>query len=141
MGGNEYVATTKYTVTFKNAEGSVISSAEYDEGAAVTVPELPATTKDDTNHYTYSWDVEPSLTAVANATYQVVKTGAAHIWGEGVVTKEPTATEEVQQGSAQGTAGSRERRSRRVRRGEDESPPFFSRGRRSSLGHFRTLKY
>lgn len=94
MGGNEYVATTKYTVTFKNAEGSVISSAEYDEGAAVTVPELPATTKDDTNHYTYSWDVEPSLTAVANATYQVVKTGAAHIWGEGVVTKEPTATVE-----------------------------------------------
>ena len=78
MGGNEYVATTKYTVTFKNAEGSVISSVEYDEGAAVTVPELPATTKDDTNHYTYSWDVEPSLTAVANATYQVVKTGAAH---------------------------------------------------------------
>ena len=49
--------------------------------------------------------------------------------------------EEAQQGSAQGTAGSRERRSRRVRRGEDESPPFFSRGRRSSLGHFRTLKY
>lgn len=94
MGGNEYVATTKYTVTFKNTDGSVISSAEYDEGAAVTVPELPATTKDDTNHYTYSWDVEPSLTAVANATYQVVKTGAAHIWGEGVVTKEPTATVE-----------------------------------------------
>lgn len=93
MGGNEYVATTKYTVTFKNAEGSVISSAEYDEGAAVTVPELPATTKDNTNHYTYSWDVEPSLTAVANATYQVVKTGAAHTWDEGVVTKEPTATE------------------------------------------------
>lgn len=94
MGGNEYVATTKYTVTFKNAEGSVISSAEYDEGAAVTVPELPATTKDDTNHYTYSWDVEPSLTAVANATYQVVKTGAAHTWDAGVVTKEPTATVE-----------------------------------------------
>lgn len=94
MGGNEYVATTKYTVTFKNAEGSVISSAEYDEGAAVTVPELPATTKDDTNHYTYSWDVEPSLTAVANATYQVVKTGAAHTWDAGVVTKEPTAKEE-----------------------------------------------
>lgn len=94
MGGNEYVATTKYTVTFKNAEGSVISSAEYDEGAAVTVPELPATTKDDTNHYTYSWDVEPSLTAVANATYQVVKTGAAHTWDAGVVTKEPTATAE-----------------------------------------------
>ena len=94
MGGNEYVATTKYTVTFKNAEGSVISSAEYDEGAAVTVPELPATSKDDTNHYTYSWDVEPSLTAVANATYQVVKTGAAHTWDAGVVTKEPTATVE-----------------------------------------------
>ena len=84
MGGNEYVATTKYTVTFKNTDGSVISSAEYDEGAAVTVPELPATTKDDTNHYTYSWDVEPSLTAVANATYQVVKTAAAHTWDAGV---------------------------------------------------------
>ena len=93
MGGNEYVATTKYTVTFKNADGSIISSTEYDEGAAVTVPDLPATSKDDTNHYTYSWDVEPSLTAVADATYQVVKTAAAHTWGEGVVTKEPTATE------------------------------------------------
>lgn len=93
MGGNEYVATTKYTIVFKNEEGSVISSTEYDEGAAVTVPDLPATTKDETKHYTYAWDVEPSLTAVANATYQVVKTGAAHTWDEGVVTQEPTATE------------------------------------------------
>ena len=84
MGGNEYVATTKYTIVFKNEDGTVISSTEYDEGAAVTVPELPATSKDDTNHYTYSWDVEPSLTAVANATYQVVKTAAAHTWGEWV---------------------------------------------------------
>lgn len=94
MGGNEYVATTKHTIVFKNEDGTVISSTEYDEGAAVTVPDLPATSKDDTNHYTYAWDVEPSLTAIADATYQVVKTGAAHIWGEGVVTKDPTATED-----------------------------------------------
>lgn len=93
MGGNEYVATTKYTIVFKNEDGTVISSTEYDEGAVIAVPDLPAVSKDDTNHYTYAWDVTPSTTAVADATYQVVKTGAAHIWGEGVVTQEPTATE------------------------------------------------
>ena len=93
MGGNEYVATTKHTIVFKNEDGTVISSTEYDEGAVIAVPDLPAVSKDDTNHYTYAWDVTPSTTAVADATYQVVKTGAAHIWGEGVVTKEPTATE------------------------------------------------
>lgn len=94
MGGNEYVAATKYTVTFKNEDGSVISSAEYDEGTVVTVPALPAVSHDETNHYTYNWDVTPSTVAVADATYQIVKTGVPHIWGEGVVTKEATATED-----------------------------------------------
>ena len=93
MGSNEFVAATKYTIVFKNENGSVISSTEYDEGTVIAVPDLPAVSKDDTNHYTYAWDVTPSTTAVSDATYQIVKTGAAHIWGEGVVTKEPTATE------------------------------------------------
>ena len=95
MGKNEYVGstTTTYTITFVDADGQQISSNEYEEGAAVIAPQLPAVTHDDTNHYTYAWDVQPEATATKNATYTIVKTGAAHTWDAGVVTKEPTATE------------------------------------------------
>lgn len=95
MGKNEYVGSTTqtYTITFVDADGKQISSAQYEEGAAVIAPQLPAVTHDDTNHYTYAWDVEPEATATKNATYTIVKTGAAHTWDAGVTTKEPTATE------------------------------------------------
>ena len=95
MGKNEYVGSTTqtYTITFVDADGQQISSAQYEEGAAVIAPQLPAVTHDDTNHYTYAWDVEPEATATKNATYTIVKTGAAHTWDAGVTTKEPTATE------------------------------------------------
>ncbi|MGN0515482.1 hypothetical protein [Eubacterium sp.] len=96
MGKNEYVgsSTTTYTITFVDADGQQISSSDYEEGAAVIAPQLPAVTHDDTNHYTYAWDVEPEATATKSATYTIVKTGAAHTWDAGVTTQEPTDTED-----------------------------------------------
>lgn len=95
MGKNEYVGSTTqtYTITFVDADGKQISSSEYEEGADVIAPQLPAVTHDDTNHYTYAWDKAIPATATANGTYTIVKTGAAHTWDAGVTTKEPTATE------------------------------------------------
>ncbi len=95
MGKNEHVGSTTqtYTITFVDADGKQISSAQYEEGAAVIAPQLPAVTHDDTNHYTYAWDKEIPATATADGTYTIVKTGAAHEWNQGEVTKEPTATE------------------------------------------------
>lgn len=96
MGKNEYVGSTTqtYTIRFVDADGKQISSSQYEEGAAVIAPQLPAVTHDDTNHYTYAWDVEPEATATKSATYTIVKTGTAHTWDAGVTTKEPTATED-----------------------------------------------
>lgn len=96
MGKNEYVGSTTptYTITFVDADGQQISSNDYEEGAAVNVPQLPAVTHDDTKHYTYAWDVQPEVTATKSATYTIVKTGAVHEWNAGVTTKEPTATED-----------------------------------------------
>ena len=95
MGENEYNGTVgkNYTITFVDADGQQISSAEYKEGTAIVPPSLPATTHDDAQHYTYAWDKEIPATATANGTYTIVKTGAAHTWDAGVTTKEPTATE------------------------------------------------
>jgi hypothetical protein len=85
---------TKYTITFLNKDGEQISSTEYDEGEEVNIPSLPQKTYDDTNHYTYAWNAEPSATATADATYQVVETATAHTYGEGVVNPQPTCTAE-----------------------------------------------
>lgn len=95
MGENEYNGTVgkNYTITFVDADGQQISSAEYKEGTAIVPPSLPATTHDDAQHYTYAWDKEVPATATANGTYTIIKTGAAHTWDAGVVTKEPTTTE------------------------------------------------
>lgn len=95
MGENEYNGTIgkNYTITFVDADGQQISSAEYKEGTAIVPPSLPATTHDDAQHYTYAWDKEIPATATANGTYTIIKTGAAHTWDAGVVTKEPTTTE------------------------------------------------
>lgn len=95
MGENEYNGTVgkNYTITFVDADGQQISSAEYKEGTAIVPPSLPATTHDDAQHYTYAWDKEIPATATADGTYTIVKTGAAHTWDAGVVTKEPTTTE------------------------------------------------
>lgn len=95
MGENEYNGTVvkNYTITFVDADGQQISANKYKEGTAIVPPSLPATTHDDAQHYTYAWDKEIPATATADGTYTIIKTGAAHTWDAGVVTKEPTTTE------------------------------------------------
>lgn len=84
MGDNENIESTKYTVKFVGADGTVISEAQYAEGATVTVPDLPKAEKiSDTQHNTYAWDTEPVLTATANATYTAVATAEDHKWNAG----------------------------------------------------------
>lgn len=84
MGDNENIESTKYTVKFVGADGTVISEAQYAEGATVTVPDLPKAEKiSDTQHNTYAWDTEPSLTATADATYTAVATAEGHKWNAG----------------------------------------------------------
>lgn len=84
MGDNENIESTKYTVKFVGADGKTISEAQYAEGATVTVPDLPKAEKiSDTQHNTYAWDTEPSLTATANATYTAVATAEDHKWNAG----------------------------------------------------------
>lgn len=92
MGKNEYNGSVanKYTIKFVDADGQEISSTQYEEGADVIAPALPAVTHDDEKHYTYSWDKEVVSPAAADATYTMIKTGAAHTWNDGVVTTEPT---------------------------------------------------
>lgn len=85
MGNNDNIASTKYTVKFVRADGTVISQAEYAEGATVTVPNLPKAEKiSDTQHNTYAWNPEPVLTATADATYTAVATAENHNWDTGV---------------------------------------------------------
>lgn len=85
MNNNENIESTKYTVKFVGADGTVISEAQYAEGATVTVPDLPKAEKiSDTQHNTYAWDKEPVLTATANATYTAVATAEDHKWNAGV---------------------------------------------------------
>lgn len=85
MGNNDNIASTKYTVKFVRADGTVISQAEYAEGATVTVPNLPKAEKiSDTQHNTYAWNPEPVLTATADATYTAVATAEDHKWDTGV---------------------------------------------------------
>lgn len=86
--------TTTYNIVFKGANGSVISSKEYEEGATVTIPALPTKDADADYHYSYAWNTTPSAKATADATYTAVETRAAHTWDEGVVTKPATSTTE-----------------------------------------------
>ena len=64
----------KYTITFKNWDGSVISSAEYYEGATVVVPEIP-TKEGVEREYSYfaGWDYSVTV-AECDATYTVTYT-------------------------------------------------------------------
>ena len=85
MNNNENIESTKYTVKFVREDGTVISEAQYTEGATVTVPDLPKAEKiSDTQHNTYAWDPEPALTATADATYTAVPTPEDHKWDAGV---------------------------------------------------------
>ena len=65
-----------YTITFKDYDGRVISSAEYDEGATVVVPENP--TRDGAGECTYTfagWDYAVT-TVNCDATYTATYTVA-----------------------------------------------------------------
>ena len=52
--GEGETPTAKYTVTFVNYDDSIISSAEYEEGATVVIPtEIPEKPADETYTYTF----------------------------------------------------------------------------------------
>ncbi len=93
MGKNEFVAGSSYTVVFKNTDGSIISEATYDEGASVTVPDLPTKAADAENHYSYAWDKTPAATATEDAVYTAVETATKHTMSEEII-KDATTTEE-----------------------------------------------
>ena len=58
-----------YTVTFKDYDGSVISSAEYAAGTEVTVPDIPERQANETYTYSFSgWD-KPVTEVTENAEY------------------------------------------------------------------------
>lgn len=64
-----------HTVTFKDYDGTVISSETYNYGDAVTVPANPARNSDGVNNYSFAaWDSEVSETCVADATYTATYT-------------------------------------------------------------------
>lgn len=76
----------EYTVTYKNAEGSEISTEKVTEGnAPAAVPELPANDYDTENHYSYSWDGDTTAPITANTTFQVVKNATPHQYTSEVI--------------------------------------------------------
>lgn len=63
-------APTTYTVTFKNYNGNIISSTEYEAGATISVPANPTKPSDGTYKYTFNgWTPTVSTTATGDATY------------------------------------------------------------------------
>ena len=64
---------TKYTITFKDYDGRVISSEEYEEGATVTVPENPtrAAVAGESEYIFTGWDYQVTA-ANCDATYTAV---------------------------------------------------------------------
>jgi predicted RNA-binding Zn-ribbon protein involved in translation (DUF1610 family) len=89
MGKNDNIVT----VTFKNADGSVISSETYAKGDELVAPALPETAVGELTHTTYAWDTELPATVTGNATYQVVSTEEEHDFSIAHVTKMPTCSE------------------------------------------------
>lgn len=81
QGDTVYTAvfqTKKYTVTFLNYDGSVLSTGEYCEGDRVTLPEDPQKPGDETGEYQFvGWDQEVTVCrgdAVYTAVYQTLYT-------------------------------------------------------------------
>ena len=75
---SETPTVTTYEVKFVDEDGTEISSATYEEGATITVPQNPA--NKEANGYSYvfaGWDSEVSATATANATYTATYTKTA----------------------------------------------------------------
>ncbi len=74
----EQTQPTGYTVTFKNADGTVLKSEVVTAGTVPTAPGNPTKAYDSSNHYTFKgWD--KTLSAVtANTTYTATYTATAH---------------------------------------------------------------
>lgn len=83
----------EYTVTYKNAEGSEISTEKVTEGnTPAAVPELPANDYDTENHYSYSWDGDTTAPITGDTTFQVVKNATPHQYTSKVI-QEATYTQ------------------------------------------------
>ena len=84
----------KFTVTFKNYDGTVISTEKYDAGATVVVPtETPVRPADQQYTYTFSgWDKDVVETVNADATYTAVFTGTLNKYSVSVSTVNGTVT-------------------------------------------------
>ncbi len=69
------VEPAEYTVVFKNEDGTVLSSATYKYGDAVTAPtEAPTKAEDDIGTYTFTgWDKEVTV-CIGNAVYTATYT-------------------------------------------------------------------
>lgn len=79
-------AEKEYTVTYKDANGSEISTEKVKEGnVPAQVPELPANDYDTENHYTYSWDGDTTAPITGDTTFQVVKSGTPHSYTSEVI--------------------------------------------------------
>ena len=79
-------AEKEYTVTYKDANGSEISTEKVKEGnVPAQVPELPVNDYDTENHYTYSWDGDTTAPITGDTTFQVVKSGTPHSYTSEVI--------------------------------------------------------
>lgn len=79
-------AEKEYTVTYKDANGSEISTEKVKEGnVPAQVPELPANDYDTENHYTYSWNGDTTAPITGDTTFQVVKSGTPHSYTSKVI--------------------------------------------------------
>lgn len=87
-------AIVQYTVTFKNYDGTVISSKQYSAGKAVDVPTVvPERPADKQYTYTFSrWDKDIAYTVNADATYTAVFTGTLNKYSVSVSTLNGTVT-------------------------------------------------
>ncbi len=91
------VTIVKATVTFKNYDGKVLSTAQYAYGETVKVPETPQKPSDKTNSYKFAgWDKEVT-TCKGDAVYTAVYK-AAPLKIEGVVATDSGGTVNVRTG-------------------------------------------